>query len=172
MICIRPQVLKVLLAISQITTKPVEETSLPLLFLSLPDIAPSRDALQEHSIYRRALNSLTTLCGQPALFDTLVVRLCSKLDMLCSPIRHPLDDEADAAYAHAILLALKDVLLVKIRDAHADIPKYIDQLAVPLYWIFIRAAVSSAAPLASSDSRVVSIAAKIVTMIVRSLSAE
>ena len=167
-----PQALKVLSAISQITTKPVEETSLPLLFLSLPDIAPPRNALQEHLNYRRALNSLTTLCVQPALFETLVIRLCSKLDTLCSPMRQPLDDEADAAYAHAILLALKDVLVVKIQDSHADILKYVDQLAVPLYWIFIRAAVSSTAPMASSDPRVVSVAAKIVTLIVRSLALE
>jgi DNA repair/transcription protein MET18/MMS19 len=170
--CYRPEALKVVLAISQITTKPVEEISLPHLFLFLPDITPSRNALQEHATYRRALDSLATICVQPPLFETFVIRLCSKLDMLCSPMRQPLDDEADAAYAHAILLALKNVLVIKIRDAHTDIPKYLDQLALPLYWIFIRAAVSSAPPLASSDIRVVSLAAKIITLIVRSLPLE
>ncbi|KAF9508163.1 hypothetical protein BS47DRAFT_1350735 [Hydnum rufescens UP504] len=169
---LRPEALKVVLAISQITTKPVEEISLPHLFLFLPDITPSRNALREHATYRRALDSLATICVQPPLFETFVIRLCSKLDMLCSPMRQPLDDEADAAYAHAILLALKNVLVIKIRDAHTDIPKYLDQLALPLYWIFIRAAVSSAPPLASSDIRVVSLAAKIITLIARSLPLE
>jgi hypothetical protein len=57
---------------------------------------------------------------------------------------------------------------VKIRDAHADIPKYIDQLAVPLYWNLIRATCHPLPPLVSLDSRVVSIAAKIATLTVRS----
>ena len=77
--------LDLLCTISSVAPSHVSDNTLPLLFSALPDRAPPRDAEAERIRYWRTLASLKKLCTQPDLFETLVVRLSTKLDLLCSP---------------------------------------------------------------------------------------
>ena len=128
---------------SLVTPRHVEETTLPLLFSSLPDTAPPTEAYAEHAQYRRVLSNLSTLCVSPSLFETLVIRLSTKLDLICaSSITSSSEQEVNAAYAHFILSSLSNVLTKKLELGHVDIPKYLDRLIPRLYNLFIHAAIS------------------------------
>ncbi|KAG1722321.1 Dos2-interacting transcription regulator of RNA-Pol-II-domain-containing protein, partial [Suillus paluster] len=67
--------------------------------------------------------SQITLCVQPQLFEMLMVRLITKLDLLCaiSPT-WTIEQESTAAYAHAILTALTNTLDAKVSLNDADVP--------------------------------------------------
>ena len=77
--------LELLSTISSFAASHVSGNTLPLLFSALPDRAPPRDAEAERVKYWRTLASLKKLCMQPDLFETLVVRFSTKLDLLCVP---------------------------------------------------------------------------------------
>ncbi|KAF8587853.1 ARM repeat-containing protein [Ramaria rubella] len=140
---VRTTALNSLSAVSLVAPKHIEDTTLPLLFSSLPDTAPPREAVAEHAQYRRILSNLATLCAAPALFETLVIRLSTKLDLICaSPIITSTDQEVNAAYANFILLSLSNVLARKVDAGHMDIPKYLDRLVPRLYNLFIHAAMT------------------------------
>ena len=141
---LRTTALGVLSAVSLITPKHVEETTLPLLFSTLPDAAPPREAYSENAKYRRILSSLAQLCTPPPLFETLVIRLSTKLELICASAISSADQEANAAYAHFMLSSLSRVLATKVDAGHADIAKYLDRLVPRLYSVFIRAAVTYA----------------------------
>ncbi|KAF8328366.1 ARM repeat-containing protein [Cantharellus anzutake] len=139
--------------------------------LRLPGSSPPKQELTEHVRYRRILASLSALCPSPSLFETLVIRLTSKLDLLCRPRPIDLDLEGDAAYAYAVLSTVKDVITAKAQNKHLDLPKYGDRLVVPLYNIFLKASISPEdAHSVATNTKVLSVAAKIVTLITRTLS--
>ncbi|KAI1791817.1 ARM repeat-containing protein [Ganoderma leucocontextum] len=169
--------LDLLSTISSFAASHVSGNTLPLLFSALPDRAPPRDAEAERVKYWRTLASLKKLCMQPDLFETLVVRFSTKLDLLCvpsasSPASLEDDLEPAAAYAHSILRTLADVLSAKIDRGHTDVVKYIDRLVPRLYNLFIYSAlVSEERPMAATDPRLLAVAAKIVTLVSQSLSA-
>lgn len=171
--------MEVLTTISEIFPKPVEETTLPPLFASLPSFGPARTATVEQENYRETLSTLATLCLQPILFETLVIRLTTRLDILCSdssPESREDDIECDTAYAFAILNTLQEALVAKAAAQHVDIPKYIDRLVPSIYTLFIRA---STAPVdhggrgqVVGDPRLVKVAADIISSVTRSLALE
>jgi DNA repair/transcription protein MET18/MMS19 len=175
--------LNVLGAISDVNTKALEDTTLPLLFNSLPSYGPPRTAHAERAKSRNVLASLATLCLQPTLFETLVIRLYAKLDLIYAPSRQQdpeVDAECDSAYACAILITLRDVLQQKVEKRHADVPKYAESLGEPLFWLFIRGSTTPVHSSANaetlstitSDSRVISAAGKIISILIRSLASE
>jgi len=175
--------LNILGAISNVNAKALEHTTLPMLFNSLPLCGPPRTAHAERAKIRNILASLTTLCLQPTLFETLVIRLSAKLDSICAPGRqqeHEVDAECDSAYAYDILTSLYGVLQQKIERGHADVPKYAETLGEPLFWLFIRGSTTplhssaGAQPLltVTSDARVIKAAGKIITLLTRSLPSE
>lgn len=175
--------LNVLNAISDVDPKTLEDTTLPLLFNSLPSYGPSRTAHAERAKFRNVLASLATLCLQPTLFETLVVRLFAKLDLICAPSRQQepeVDAECDSAYAYAILITLRDVLQQKVEKMHTDVPKYAESLGAPLLWLFIRGSTASihSSPnvkmlsTVTSDARVIRAVGNIVSILSRSLSPE
>ncbi|KDQ18893.1 hypothetical protein BOTBODRAFT_28377 [Botryobasidium botryosum FD-172 SS1] len=180
---LRPNALGVLLAVSKVMPKLVEEMTLPLLFAALPDHAPPIDSDAEIAQYQRILSSLSTLCVQPALFDTLVIRLSTKLDLICSHVRrvhaetpsgnHGAVREANAAYAHSILTVLDQVLKKKIELGHVDVQKHVERLVPQLYALFIQAALSAQSNAeVAAEPRTVSAAAGIISSIIRTLSRE
>ncbi|KAI6041215.1 ARM repeat-containing protein [Pisolithus marmoratus] len=128
---------------------------LPPLFLALPDRAPPRDAHSQRAAYRRAPSALSQLRTHPEPFETFVIRLTTKLDLLSSPLpsasaNAPSTDGLDAkemepvaAYAHAILTALGNTLSAKVSKSRpdADVPKYINTLLPHLFRLCIEAAV-------------------------------
>ncbi len=132
--------LDLLITIAKGNSKIVEESTLPMLFSSLPDSAPARDAVSERLKYWQILRWLEKLCTTPPLFETLVVRLTTKLDLICSPgaLGGVKDEDRDpiAAYAYCILATLVAVLQTKEDRKHSDIPKYIDRFVPKLYNLF------------------------------------
>ncbi|KAF8308312.1 hypothetical protein DL93DRAFT_2231691 [Clavulina sp. PMI_390] len=187
---VRPALLRLLTEITAIEPAPIVDTTLPLLFGLLPGSGPARTDYIGQAKYRHVLASLTTLCVPPALFEVMIVRLFARLDVLCSPNRTANAEtlECDAAYVHAVLSALHDVLEKKVDESQKDLPKYIDTLGEPLFWLFLRGSTTPSAPsealadnsaavtpggaLVTIHPRVVSISAKIVTLLVRVLSSE
>ncbi|KAI0940934.1 hypothetical protein AcV7_003173 [Taiwanofungus camphoratus] len=153
----------------------VEQTTLPLLFSSLPDRAPPRSAEADRLRYWRTLASLKRLCKQPDLFETLVVRLSTKLDLICVPPSTDMRDkeedlEPDAAYAHSLLRTMADVLQAKVDLGHADVVKYIDRLIPRLYNLFIYSAlVSNGTYMVATDPRLLSVTSQIITLTVQTL---
>ncbi|KAI0738521.1 ARM repeat-containing protein [Daedaleopsis nitida] len=170
--------LDLLCTVSTVAPSHVAGNTLPLLFTALPDRAPAREAEVERLQYWRTLASLRKLCTQPDLFETLVVRLSTKLDLLCGPssLTSPSaeDPEPAAAYAHSILKTLADVLAAKIEAGHTDVIKYIDRLVPRLFNLFVWSALEaerSARPVVATDPRLLVVVAQIVTLITQTLTA-
>ncbi|KAH9943852.1 ARM repeat-containing protein [Amylocystis lapponica] len=168
--------LDLLTTVSASAPRHISQTTLPLLFSALPDRPPPREADSERLKYWRTLASLKRLCKQPELFETLVVRLSTKVDLICvPPSAEGGDGEPDiepaAAYAHSVLHTIADVLAAKVELGHTDVAKYIDRLVPSVYNLFIYSALSSDGKhMVATDQRLVSVAAHIVTLIVQTLS--
>ena len=103
----------------------------------------------------------------------LVVRLSTKLDLVCAPHIQPEGTdsaslEPTAAYAHSILRTLADTLSVKVDQGDADVPKYIDRLLPRLYHLHFLGALSQAEGYSVAvDQRLITVSASIVTLIVQ-----
>ncbi|KZV93127.1 hypothetical protein EXIGLDRAFT_768350 [Exidia glandulosa HHB12029] len=149
----RTAMLNLFLATTKISPKHVEETTLPLLFALLPDRAPQDQGAQIKAA--RALSTLRTLCVAPVLFETLVIRLLTRLDL-----------SEDRLYSLAILTTLESVLEAKIDAGHVDVPKYAESLVPKLY--------SLACPprQVAADVQLLESAAAIITLVTRTLSAD
>lgn len=112
--------------------KVVEEITLPLLFTTLPDrlSAENNDKAsleKEKGTIRRALGALAKLCDAPDFFDMLVVRLSSKLDLLCALKNQSKDSEeqeANVGYARGIVNALIYVLQTKVQRKDRDTARH------------------------------------------------
>lgn len=148
----------------------VTDGTLPLLFIALPDEAPLRESSTEISKYRRVLQLLARLCAQPALFETLVIRLSAKLDILFSRSCDAGDTEPIAAYAHSLLQTLSRVLAVKVKENHTDVQKYLELLIIPLYNLFVSSALKKPDGIATNE-RLLVVAGKVVSFVVGVLPA-
>ncbi|KAI0310724.1 ARM repeat-containing protein [Amylostereum chailletii] len=172
--------LDLLTTISSTAPTHVSQTTLPLLFSLLPDQAPPRDDFPARDKYWKTLASLAHLCIQPVLFETLVVRLSTKLDLLCGPTtptledKNALDVEPVAAYGHAIMTTLANVLAKKVERGDVDVPKYIDRLVPTLFGILLSGTVAGtdSPSFAAVDVRLVSITGRIVNLIVQTASVQ
>ncbi|KAG2068710.1 hypothetical protein BDR04DRAFT_1206804 [Suillus decipiens] len=164
--------LVLLSAIAGIAPHHLSSQMLPILFSFLPDVTPSRDATAQRATYWRALSSLSALCVQPQLFETLVIRLIAKLDVLCaiSPTR-TIDQESTAAYAHAILTTLAKTLDVKVSSKDVDVPKYAEQLLPHIYRFYLTAALASSEVVAvAADPRLLQVGARIIRLVSQTLN--
>ncbi|KAI0831813.1 ARM repeat-containing protein [Trametes gibbosa] len=168
--------LDLLCTISTFAPSHVAGNTLPLLFTALPDKAPPREAETDRLRYWRTLAYLKKLCTQSDLFETLVVRLSTKLDLICIPSTSSDDQSADdlepsAAYAHSILKTLADVLSAKIEQGDADVVKYIDRLVPRLYNLFIYSALfADSKDMPATDPRLLAVVAQIITLITQTLT--
>ncbi|KAG5652051.1 hypothetical protein H0H81_006471 [Sphagnurus paluster] len=165
-------VLEVLTAVSKTAPRHVQEQTLPMLFNSLPDRAPPRNASSERMKFWRILLALKALCVHPELFETLVIRLTTKIDLICLPTSPPaIDDlEPDAAYAHSLLKTIADALTAKVDAGHHDVAKYIERLVPSLYNLFIFAALQDLPGIATGH-RLVREAADIITSVTQCVPA-
>ncbi|TFY64788.1 hypothetical protein EVG20_g5838, partial [Dentipellis fragilis] len=87
------------------------------------------------------------------------------------------DVEPAAAYAHALLATLGDVLSAKVVRADVDVPKYVDGLVPRLFNLFVYAAFAGAESESESESvgthpRVLGVAGRIVNLVVQTLDAK
>jgi DNA repair/transcription protein MET18/MMS19 len=164
-------VLELLGSIAEVAPQIVVEQTLPILFSGLPDGAPAREAAAGRAQVWKTLSYLQTLCTEPQLFDTLVVRLTTRLEHLYSKAGEVGDVEPSAAYAHAILKTLANTLQVKVSKKHADVAKYLERLVVRLFNIFVYSALEFKETAATflEDPRLLQAAAQCMTLVVRSL---
>ncbi|KAJ7717113.1 ARM repeat-containing protein [Mycena maculata] len=162
-------ILKLLMTISAISPSHVRDQTLPMLLKSLPATAPPRDAFAARGRYQHVLEALSTLCGPPLLFSTLVGELSPRLVALASavPSESETDFELSAAYLHALLAALRRTLAGKVDDGHADVAGYADSLVPALYGLCVRAALRGGPAL---EPRVVGVAGEIIGLVVQSLA--
>lgn len=140
----RPVVIKGLTTLSRLHASIIESITLPLLFHNLPDRAPDIEDLKSREKYRSISKSLEELCLQPALFETLVIRITTKLDLLSSiPIpfsstSNASDErEANVAYAYDLLTCVSGVVDHKLKEKHTDVIRYFDQLVPRLYGLVV-----------------------------------
>ncbi|KAG6329826.1 hypothetical protein ID866_9262, partial [Astraeus odoratus] len=178
-------VLLLLSSIAVLAPQHLANQILPPLFLALPDHAPPREANLHRAAYWRALSSLSVLCSHPVLFETFVVRLTTKLDLLCSPqpsssasplsteMSNPDEMETTAAYAHAIMTALMNTLTAKVSKSKPDpdVAKYINTLLPHLFRLCLEASVA-ADQRVLMDTRILRVAAKIVRLIIEASPSE
>jgi len=134
-----------------------------------------REDIEGRDKYRRGLSALSHLCAQPDLFETLVVRLSVRLSFLYAPTTVPEDAEPSAAYAHALLSTLTDVLVRKVESGDLDVQKYVDRLVPRLFNLAAYGVLSAPGTTGSAgvtDPRVVHVSARLVNLVVQSLSVQ
>jgi len=146
--------------------------TLPLLFSSLPDQAPARDDTEGREKYRIGLSALSRLCAQPNLFETLVVRLSVRLSLLYAPVTVPEDTEPSAAYAHALLSTIADVLARKVENGDVDVPKYLDRLVPRLFNLALYGTPVTTGNMGVADPRVIDVISRLINLVTQSLSAQ
>ena len=156
---------------------------MPLLFHSLPDRAPQTSDIVGRSKYRTILASLAELCVQQSLFETLVIRINNKLDLLVStPLTaassgNETPDEArecTIAYAWDLINTLSTVVDSKLKAKHVDVVKYFDQIVPRLYGLAVTAAaprVGDVVPI-FRDRRLLNVIARVSETLTWELNAE
>jgi DNA repair/transcription protein MET18/MMS19 len=170
---------KGLTSVSKVNSSVVEDITLPLLFHNLPDHSPSIEDITAREKYRSILKSLSELCIQPALFETLVIRITTKLELLSStsnrqvPAETSEEDyrECEVAFAFDLLHCLSSVIETKIREKHVDVVKHFDRIIPRLYTLVI-GAVSEKEEALFRDTRLLSIVGRISETLMWELSAE
>ena len=126
-----------LVSVSKLYPAVIEQTTLPLLFAQLPAIVSS-DSMESTTAYKRALESLASLCLQADLFELLALRLLARLEGICSTAFPSADDlRLNSLYAHHLLLTLQAVLRVKIKNGDEDVAKYVDKFLPRLFGMFV-----------------------------------
>lgn len=115
----------------------IEISTLPLLFAQLPNTAPASGS-NESTSYRRALESLASLCLHPHLFEILANRLLAKLEFVCGANFDEVKEHSrNGLYAHHLLATLRAVLKVKVGNGDVDVGKYVDHFLPKLFGIFV-----------------------------------
>ncbi|KDR80617.1 hypothetical protein GALMADRAFT_240958 [Galerina marginata CBS 339.88] len=164
----RDSILELLTTISAFAPRQVSEQTLPLLFGSLPDTAPSRGDGSGREKCWRILSTLSKLCIQPELFENLVIRLTTKLDLICFPASEPSDPEPAAAYAHMILKTLAQALDTKAKKKHPDIAKYLDRLVPSIFNLFVSSAfLADEKTVIATEPRLLQVAGEIVNRVMQ-----
>lgn len=127
-----------LVSVSKLYPAVVEQTTLPLLFAQLPATL-STASMDSSTAYKRALESLASLCLQADLFELLALRLLARLEGICSTEFSQSSDDLklNSLYAHHLLLTLQAVLRVKIKNGDEDVAKYIDKFLPRLFGMFM-----------------------------------
>ncbi len=141
-----------LIIISRLHPSIIKNVTLPLLFHNLPDGAPPQSAKAARDRYRSVLDSLSRLCIQPALFQSLVIRIVSKLDLLSPSPETSADSDIDTsatevrecnvAYAWDLLDCLATVIDAKLESKHVDVIKYFNQIIPRLFGLAVNAAMT------------------------------
>lgn len=100
----------------------LEESTLPVLFGMLPDrIQSGDDQDRVKGRIRRALGSLARLCDSTDFFDMLIVRLSTKIDLVCVSTE---EQEANIGYAQGLINTMIVVLEEKMTRKDRDTARY------------------------------------------------
>lgn len=126
-----------LVTISKLHPLIIESSTLPLLFAQLPATAPLSTS-KESQAYRRALESLASLCVHPDLFEILSVRLVARLEGVCAAsFADATEQSANGLYTHHMLATLRAVLRAKVANGDLDVGKYVAKFLPRLFGIFL-----------------------------------
>lgn len=167
--------------IAKVNPRVLEETTLPTLFSRLPDRMPDESnasaSYELKGTVRRVLGALARLCAQPNLFDMLVVRLTSKLDLVCaSSFSSVQERSSNVGYARGILITLLTLLEEKVAKSHTDIPRYGSTVSPRLLALVLSAALRSedgrAQPPVACDPSIIRDISRLLTLLTRSLKTE
>lgn len=163
-------VLGLLNTITEISPTPVEELALPVLIEQLPDRPPPREDTKAQARITSALAALRTICAHPVLFEKLVIRLSTKIDLVATAEG---TGEMASAYIRIILSTLSGLLNEKLEKGHADVGKYVERLVPALYSLFLRRiGEDERMEEIKIDIKVVDSAAEIISLVVSALPAE
>lgn len=110
------------------------------------------------------------MCTPPSLYETFIIRLSTKLEFIFSQ-KDVSDVEANAAYAHYVLLSISKSLSTKAQLGHVDIPKYMDRLLPRIYKLFIEGQEGVALAI-SNYPRVVQTSGKVIKQVIETVSLE
>jgi DNA repair/transcription protein MET18/MMS19 len=145
---------------------------MPSLFAALPDEAPSRDALATRLKYWHILSLLRALCHSPDLFEILVIRLTTKVELLSNASVNPNEDsEPKAAYAHSLLKTIEQTLTAKVGEGDSDVAKHIDRFIPRLYGILLFASLlPSGCHSIATDPQIILVVGSIISLVVSGLS--
>ncbi len=153
------------LAAANPTARVIEQVVLPVLLEKLPDRIEPIGNPEERSAgsavdeieaeldlakanIRRSLSALSRLCVAPFLFEAVVVKLFTKLELCCRPSARPTTSveneegkdattvqvqarvlqEANLGYARGLILTLQTMVDLKRQNAHRDLAKYAQTL--------------------------------------------
>lgn len=179
----RSVVIKGLTTICALHSNIIENITLPLLFHHLPDQAPSTSDVTGREKYRSILDSLSELCVHTTLFETLVIRINTKLELLSSGLANTAGADSDTpeqtrectvAYAWDLINALSTVIDSRLAAKHTDVVKYFDQIVPRLYGLAVAAAaprVGSVVPI-FCDRRLLSVISRVSETMTWELTAE
>lgn len=177
----RKSALDGLVSISKLTSKPIEEITLPLLFGKLPDAAPPLDDELKRLEYKQILSSVSVLCTLPGLLEMMILRILARLEAVASALNDAAietsDDaavrrECNAAYANALLRSPLSTIRRKVHDGHRDVAKHFDTLVPRLFEFFVSGATSGEASALKTDVRLLSTAASIIENMTQTLPKE
>lgn len=150
----------------------IENVTLPRLFHTLPDRAPTLAQTAERNTYRSTLSAISDLCTLPALYQTLVIRVPNKLDTIVSSALASKKDESsdeqyecDVAYAYDLITCLDSTTKRKIAKKDLDTVKRFGDVVLPLWTLVVasvqRRAGGAEARGVGSDRRVIGAVARL-----------
>lgn len=180
----RKSALEGLVSISKLTSKPIEEITLPLLFGKLPDTAPPLDDESKRLEYKQILSSVSVLCTLPGLLEMMILRILARLETVASAeddatttASGTTEDasvrrECNAAYANTLLRSLLSTIRRKVQEGHRDVAKHFDTLVPRLFDFFVSGATSGTGNAIKTDVRLLSAAASIIETITQTLPQE
>lgn len=147
----------------------IEEITLPPLFQLLPDSAPSQESGSATAEYKVALAALAKLCLQPALFETLLIRLLGRIELLCTTsTESQAQAQQTVLYAHHLLTTLRVVIEKKVAAGHLDLQTSASRVLHRLCGLFIGSCIRRDRVYSAGRSpRLLTDAGKIVTLLVQ-----
>ena len=162
--------LALLNTITGVSPTPVEEVALPVMVKQLPDQPPTKEDTKAQARITSALAALRTVCVNPVLFEKLVIRLSTKIDLVA--MAEGTGDMA-SAYIRMMLSTISGLLTEKLEKGHADVAKYVEGLVPTLYYLFLRkAGEEEDVKGVKLDVKVVDDAAEIISLVISALPAE
>lgn len=165
--------------IARVNPRVLEETTLPLLFARLPDRMPPGDGQDKvKGVVRRALGALARLCHQEKLFDMLVVKLFTKLELTCAtPSLTSEERDGNVGYVRGLLTTVLTVLEEKVHDVSSanELARYGATLPSRLFSLVLTGAMRVKAdeePPVATDEKVIRDVGRLLTVLVRTLAVD
>ena len=169
------KVLDVLAEVARKKPQLILDIALPVFLAELPDSETSetRDLVRRRKPYKAVLAALAQISSERVIFEVLLRRLFSKLDIILSSIFRftssliP-DSTSSISYPHAILGTIFLILRNKAESEDADLPSYVDTLIPTLLSkVIIPAAIPGPRTRVLCSPEVVHVVSLIINVIVR-----